>query len=161
MATAIPDLWPSDIDVQVVPPLDILKAQEATLAQKTKGILQAKVSTTATDKLVQHDLDLIAPSLHFYRERILSVTHDRGFIYPVRVSSGVFDPNTSMRLSQLQQALLADPGRNQRIAATEEEFINLVRQVLQSDEVRALIQSLIARSNELNRKAAQDMPPSA
>lgn len=161
MATAIPDLWPSDIDLQVVPPLNILKAQEATLAQKTKGILQAKVSTTVTDKLVQYDLDLIAPALNFYRERILSVTHDNGFIYPVRITSEVFDPNTSMSLSRLQRAMSADPGRSQRTAATEEEFINLVRQVLQSNDVRALIQSLIARSNELNEKAAQDMPPSA
>ena len=33
-------------------------------------------------------------------------------------------------------------------AATEQEFIELVRQVLHSSTVRSLIQSLIARSNE-------------
>jgi hypothetical protein len=141
--TTIPDLWSNDIKVNVLPPIAVLKAQEGLLARKTQGMLQAKLSTTETEKLVQHQLDLIAPSLNFYRERLLSVTHDREMLYPVTVTAEAFAPkplNSNQPFMLLQSVM-------QRRAATDDEFIEMVREVLQSDRVRALIHSLIARIN--------------
>jgi hypothetical protein len=141
MTTTIPDLWSDDIRVNVRPPVTVLRAQEGLLAKKTQGILQAKLLTSATETLVQHSLYLIAPALNFYRVSLLSATHDREMVYPVTVTAQCWFSE-----------FLPDEGEEvekKRVAATEEEFIDLVRQALRSTEVRGLIQSLIARSNEI------------
>jgi hypothetical protein len=157
MTTAIPDLWAEDIKVDVLPPLAILKAQEGLLARKTQGMLEAKLTTLESENLVQHQLDLVAPSLNFYRERLLTATHDRVRLYPVVVTAECFTPKPQGFFASLQtlppvltRALI--PESIQRKAATEEEFIQLVREVLQSEEVRALISSLIACINQGERE---------
>ena len=146
MTTAIPDLWSDDIHVDVLPPIAVLRAQEGLLAKKTQGILQAKLLTSENETRVQHSLFLIAPVLNFYRVEILSAKHDREMIYPVTVTAqcwfSEFLPDGDEEIDK------------RRVAATAEEFINLVRQALRSPEVRGLIESLIARSNEI-----RDHPP--
>jgi hypothetical protein len=144
MTTAIPDLWSDDIRVDVLPPVTVLRAQEGLLATKTQGILQAKLLTSATESLVQHSLDLIAPALNFYRVSLLSATHDREMVYPVTVTAQCW-------FSEFLPAG-AEPIEKRRVAATAEEFIDLVREALRSTEVRGLIQSLIARSNEIREQ---------
>jgi hypothetical protein len=150
MATTIPDLWPDDIKVEVLPPLAILKAQEGLLARKTQGKLQAKLTRTESERLVQYQLDLIAPSLNFYRELLLSARHKRGRYYPVDVTAECLTPKslgpTRARGGGMQDDI--DSPAVQQRATTDEEFIRLVREVLQSGEVRSLIHSLIARINE-------------
>lgn len=144
MSTAIPDLWPDDIRADVRPPVVVLRAQESLLAKKTQGILQAKLLTSESEKLVNHSLTLIAPALNFYRVNLLSATHDQEMVYPVTVTARCWFSD-----------FLPDGGEEiekRRVAATEEEFIDLVRQALQSAEVRGLIQSLIARSNENHQR---------
>ncbi|HZV07208.1 MAG TPA: hypothetical protein VE999_19150 [Gemmataceae bacterium] len=169
MNTTIPDCWP-DIKVDVLPPLAILKAQEGLLARRMQGMLEAKVTTIEAGNLVQHQLDLIAPSLNFYRERLLTATHDRLRLYPVTVAAECFAEKSEVSqgprpLSPLQAALAPlqaavkafsethialVPEVVQRQASTDEEFVQLVRKVLQSAEVRALMASLIARINQAN-----------
>jgi hypothetical protein len=156
MATSIDDLWPLDINLNVLPPIAVLKAQEGLLARHTNGMLQAKLTTTESNNLVQHQLDLIAPSLNFYRVRLLSATHNREMLYPVTVTSESFVPNSS-KISLVAQRL-ADPSMDQRTAATDEEFIRLVREVLQSAYVRALIHSLIARINQRPDSSQENGP---
>jgi hypothetical protein len=164
MATAIPDLWSDDIKVNVLPPVAVLKAQESLLARKTQGMLQAKLTTTETDKLVQHSLDLIAPGLNFYRERLLSATHDRDMLYPVTVTAEAFAPKPRNTIEAVGMSIhgslvrALDPSVIQRRAATDEEFIRLVREVLHSDLVRALIHSLIARINGQNAEQPGNGP---
>ncbi len=149
MATTIPDLWSDDIKVNVLPPIAILRAQEGRLSQKTQGMLQAKLTTTETDQLVQHQLDLIAPGLNFYRERLLSATHAIDRLYPVTVTALAFapKPRTPLQAVTASFAHAIDPSLLQRQAVTDDEFIRLVQEVLQSQTVRALIHSLIARIN--------------
>ncbi len=153
------DLWP-DIKVNVLLPIAVLKAQEGLLARKTQGMLQAKLTTTESEKLVQHSLDLIAPGLNFYRERLLSATHDRVMLYPVTVTAEAFaskplNPAQAMGL-EVQRKL--DPSLIQRQAATDEDLIQLVRNVLQSEYVRALIHSLIARINAQDAEEPKNGP---
>jgi hypothetical protein len=138
MATTIPNLWSDDISVDVLSPLAILRAQAAQLGRMTKGLLKAEVATTTgTNKWVQHQLDLMAPVLDYYRHRVLTARHHMDMVYPVTVDAECFnDPTGSPELG------------SSREAPTEEEFIQLVRQALQSNEVKLVIQSLIARSNE-------------
>lgn len=161
MNTTIPDLWADDIKVDILPPLAILKAQEGLLVRKTQGMVEAKLTTIESGDLVQHQLDLVAPSLNFYRERLLTATHDRLKPYPVVVAAECFASKsevshgplaplhlTAKALTDLHRALV--PETSQRKAATDEEFVQLIREVLQSTEVRALISSLIARINQNN-----------
>jgi hypothetical protein len=163
MATTIPDLWSDDIKVNVLPPLVILKAQEGSLARRTKGMLQARLTTVESGKRVQHQLDVIAPSLDAYRERLLSAAHDREMLYPVTVVSEAFvpEPTSPLGLPGTVQAVSA----SQRQAVTDDDFIQLVREVLHSRWVRALIHSLIARINaqtsdtEANATEQQDNSP--
>src|SRR6266511_2111122 len=130
MTTAVPDLWSEDIKVNVLPSIAVLKTQEGLLARKTQGMLQARLTTTETDTLVQHSLDLIAPALNFDRERLLSATHDREMLYPVTVTAEAFAPGPLNSMQALSDAVLrkTDPSRIQRRAATDEDFIRLVRE---------------------------------
>src|ERR1019366_2314383 len=81
------DFWSDDIKVGVLTPLMILRAQEPSLRKKTKGILQAKVETVVTETRTIHNLNLIAPALGNYKEKILSVAHKPDFAYPCEVNS--------------------------------------------------------------------------
>jgi hypothetical protein len=147
MTKTIPDLWPSDVKVDVLPPIAILEVQEGSLARRTQGMLQAKLTTTETETLVQHQLDLIAPSLNFYRERLLAATHDRIMVHPVTVTASSFAPkpdngkglggHTRSAIDSIRQHLIC-LGWDQRKAATDEGFLQLIRDVLHSEEVRAL-----------------------
>jgi len=172
MTTTIPDLWSNDIKVDVRSPLAILKAQEGILAQKTSGLLQATVSSVETETLVQHQLDLVAPSLQFYRERVLTAEHHRNRYYPVFVRAECFDPvlrrtqkwpsGWTQPIVQSLAAMAASSGSDVppgEKAATEQEFVDLIRKVLQSQPVRSLIQSLIARINETSPPEAPENEP--
>jgi hypothetical protein len=146
------DLWPDDIKVEVQSPYAILMSQKSLLATKTKDILRADVSVTTTDSQTRLGFDLIAPSLENYRRTILYATSKKDDVYPVTVEADCFLPRSPTTLPEVlekvsQRGLGAksNPGRQ---AATQQEFIDLVGQVLRSAEVRSLIQSLIARSNE-------------
>ncbi len=167
MTPTIPDLWSDDIRVDVLTPLAILRAQETFLRPRTKGILQATVSTAMAEDLVQHQFDLTAAVLG-YSERVLTATHHRLRPYPVKVVAPCFASPSKNIVEFLVQGPVR-PGSDMREAATQEEFVGLVREVLRSADVRSLIQSLIARSNEApfspplpasNGNEGPDSPPS-
>ncbi len=176
--TAIPDLWPEDIRVDVIDPIAILRVQEAALTNKTHGLLRAEVRSfekKEQDKeygaAITHNFDLIAPALGEYRVTLLRAIHSTALIYPVLVQSRVFDPDFKIKNvdvpniggigvgglgdmyastfsaidSKIREPYKPDPEYRQ--AATQDEFIKLVTEVLQSVWVRSLVQSLIARSN--------------
>jgi len=154
MAT-IPDLWSDDIKVDVVTPLAILRAQVGSIQRKTKGLLQAEVTTTTSDAgWVRHQLDLIAPVLDGYRHRLFAATHEKDLVYPVKIEAECFRPESPEDFAQLFSAVTKFQKDERPTAQTEQEFIELLSQVLHSGEVRSIIQSLIARSNE-----RQERPP--
>ena len=130
----------------------------------TKGLLDAEVSTVTSDTgAVQHQLDLIAPALR-YRHRVLTVKHNRDLVYPVTVEAECFQPKPKVQTIGEMLAISdpfsrpAKPEDWRPQANTEQEFIDLVSKVLRSGEVRSIIQSLIARSNEQRSDSAA--PPS-
>ncbi len=161
MATTIPDLWSSDIQVDVLTPVAILRMQVSYFDKKTQGILQAGVSTTSTDDRHLHGLDLIAPLLDHYRKTLLTAEHRRDEAYPVVITSQALVPEDKRSGKKPYFDEIEVPGGvgqvdpSRREANTQEEFIELVRQVLQSGTVRSLIQSLIARSNEVRERSSQ------
>jgi hypothetical protein len=141
----IPDLWSDDVKVDVLTPLAILRTQKAYLERRTQGILRAQVATTTTDAWVQHQLELVAPALNQYRTVVLTARHNADLVYPVIVRSLDY-------LAPPLSPSRAAPGAAEapeRLANSQDEFIALVREILRSGPVRSLIQSLIARSNEV------------
>jgi hypothetical protein len=151
MPDTIPNLWASDISVDVVPPVAILQMQAGILKRMTKGLLEGEVSTTyGNNDRVQHQLDVIAPALGYYRHRLLSATHDRELVYPVTVEAECFLPAGIDAVLPALKAndLLQGVDKSKPKAATQEEFLDLVGKVLRSQQVKSLIQSLIARINE-------------
>ena len=153
MPSIIPNLWPNDIEVDVVPPVTILRAQASHLGPLTRGILEAEVTTvTANGDRLAHRLDLIAPALGDYRRTILTLTHNRDMFYPVTLEAECFRPKSKGLLGTPLSEVLT--GEWRPLVATQNELIDRTRQVLQSVEVRSLIQSLIARSKEQQPEGA-------
>jgi len=136
MTAKIPDLWPAELSERVLTPAAILKAQATILGERTKGVLEAEVSSrpeqTKEGQLVTvYDFDVIAPALNGYRKTILRVEHGKDIIYPVYIKS-------------------LGPGIPQ--AANDQKFLEVLGSHLQSQPVMSLIQTLIARSNEAQKQ---------
>jgi hypothetical protein len=164
MTATIPNLWPDDIKVDVLPPLVILRAQASKIHQLTKGVLLGEVtSIEGSDGFVTHRLDLIAPALDNRRVRILSATHREGF-YPVVIEAECYRPKARSVAEMMHLGTLFDmkvgttwpDATNWRpVAAGQSEFVKYIGEVLKSKEVRAVIDSLLALSNEKNQPAEE------
>ena len=133
MSMTIRDLWPADaLASDVLSPVAILRIQAARLGERTKGLLEAEVTTTSDGAQVSHEFRLIAPALNRYCYDLFSISHRQQLVYPATIESEAFD----------------EPA----IAHSQDEFISDIRTILSSSTTRAVIHSLIARSND-------DSPP--
>lgn len=132
----IPNLWPDQIKVDILPPVVVLKAQAATLGRITQGIVEAEVATDESRGTVSHRLELAVPALDGARHWVLTVTHAADKLYPVAVDAECYrpDPDAGYEISPSE-------------AGTYQQYLDLLRQVFGSPEVTSLLQTLIARSN--------------
>jgi hypothetical protein len=164
MTATIPNLWPDDIKVDVLPPLAILRVQASKIHQLTKGVLLGDIQTlTGSDGFVSHRLDLIAPTLDNRRKSVVSVTHREAF-YPVVIEADCYRPKIQQQPIGYAGAAMSlvigapewpDAKDWRPIADSQEEFLRRVGEVLKSKEVRAVIDSLLALSNEKNQPAEE------
>jgi hypothetical protein len=162
MTGVIPNLWPNDIKATVASPLAILRAQGGYLEEQTKGILSAEVVTREEGEELLHAFNLVAPALDMYRHHILDAKHHKNLQYPVQVLSEY--PKRRRDGIQLPP-LPPSPALDRLIvpptADSDDEFIALVGKILHSADVKALMASLVARSNEVTRDVPDETPPSA
>lgn len=144
MPATIPNLWPkNDVSVNVLSPVAILRAQASSLTQMTKGLLQGEVTSIALESgRTQYHLDIVAPALENYRHRLLSVTQPSKMNYPVSFLG--------------QEPILGYKG-DDTLAYSEQQFINKLQDVLNSEAAVAVLQSLISRSNEAQESSTQDV----
>lgn len=148
MTTLPQNLWPEDIRADLASPAAILRAQVSHLSRLTNDILAAAHATSRSESVnedeivVTHEFDLLAPALDGYRHRILTARHALIFVYPVRILS--FARPTDGRLDVDKDGW--------RLASTELEFVAAVRAILRSREVQSVVDSLLARSNELRER---------
>jgi len=134
MAETIPDLWPDYVTVtQVLTPLAVLRYQAGQLRQKTKNLLEAEVVSEVAGDQVNHHFDLIAPALSRYRYRLFTASHATDMAYPVVIDFSSYVEGFS----------------ETKEASTQESFFQLVGKIFNSRHTRSVIQSLLARSNEL------------
>ena len=137
MTAKIPNLWPEELTETVLTPAAILKAQATNLGEQTKGVLEAEVSrreesTKEGQTIIIYDFDVIAPALNGYRKTILQVNHAKDAIYPVYIKSlGTGIPQ----------------------AANDQRFLEVLGSHLQSQSIVSLLQTLIARSNEVEQQS--------
>lgn len=141
MAQRIPNLWSEkDVKVEVLSPVAILHTQAANLETMTKGLIEAEITMLSNERgETLYNLDLVAPALGGYRHRLFGISHKQDMVYPVKF---VLESTQTFPLF----ARLNGKGE---IAETEAAFLEKLGEVLQSSTVNAVIQSLIARSNEV------------
>ena len=170
MTATIPNLWPDDIKVDLLPPVTILRVQAGQLSRLTGGILDADVTTVTGDKdFVVHRLDVVASALAGRRYRVLTATH-RADYYPVVLEAECFRPKTrttkynpfespgGIVTTRTENLTWPDATDWRPAPANQDEFIERVREVLRSKEVRAVIESLIVLSNERSLQADDANP---
>ena len=125
------DLWPADFGTPNVRlPVVILREQAALLGRKTGNLVEAEVRTNpgaVSPKDLEYRFFLVAPALDHYRYYLFMIVHSVGDTYPVRFypkeSEGEFDEIHS-----------------------EQELVNRLAEVFNSDDTKRVIQSLIAQS---------------
>lgn len=149
MENRIRNLWPEDISVDVLSPVAALRSQAGLLREKTKGLVDAEVVDETIkvnqSEQVQLRLNLIAPMLKNARFGILTATHDSEQVYPVEVQADIFRPTDESDVGYWSPPLAVD----------ESEFFQLLRKVLNSPHTKSLINSIIARSNDLKSASKQ------
>lgn len=125
-------LWSADISPSVRSPREILEAQADALRQQTDNLLAAEVviDHDRAECIVRLTLDVAVPGLEGSRYRVLAACHPADRVYPCRLAEG-------------------------DAAHTHEEFTELVRRVLNSDEIKALALSLLDRAR---RERRPDVP---
>lgn len=172
MPTEIPDLWGSDIDVSVVPPVVILRTQAQALSRRTGGMLTADVTSTSSTNSgeskqpVSHQLLLHAPSIN-YTEHLLSISHTSDKLYPVEVALPVaisWLPG-KVQASPFKVGLEAilDPAspRFSISCSTQEGLLDALRVALNSPPTKAALNSLLARVNESKLASMHAFTPPA
>ncbi len=129
------DLWAEIPEVTELTPKDLMKEQAAYLKQKTKGLLNAEVSTSRTingDEIITpqymnetftQTFSLVVPTLK-YRYDLFSVSH---YIlgYPAEFH---YDDDKKM------------------IANNEVEFLDILKYILRSDKTSHILASLLAQA---------------
>ncbi len=141
MTTDPLDLWPDAIQVAPLTPLRILRLQADRLREKTQGRLVAEVLSAGKGSPVAvpnewgptfvHRFEIVAGALNGYRHQLVVCIHQQEFAYPVLVVAG---------------------GRSEDgdgdLASSQEEFMRIMKDILNSKQTVALISSLLARIAE-------------
>lgn len=161
MVATIPDLWPG-LKLDTLSPATILRQQVSYIRVKSNGILDAELSTvTGTGDFVIHRLDLIAPIMGRAKYRVMTTTHREAY-YPVQIEADCYRLNekkaestfqitaeTAVNITRFGQQIIWPAEDDWRpVASDQESFLSRIKEVLASKEVRAVIESFIARSNE-------------
>jgi len=127
----------------------MLKEQVETLSTTTKGVLEGSIERTLTrPDHVQLKLWVAAPALN-YKHLVLSATYRKRLPYPVTVAAECYKV----------QGLVGENLHGSRTAANPEAFQKLLREILVSPEVEAVLLSLIARSNDPSDTEFTDSGP--
>ena len=127
MPEAALDLWPDIHAAKPRTPLSIMKQQAVMLGKHTSNLLEAEVTTDIYDGDFRHRFVIAVPALD-YRYELFTVSHDP-MLYPITVSSVRYENYTGR--SKLQN---------------EQEFVDWLKSVLNSDETKRILASLLAQA---------------
>jgi hypothetical protein len=137
MEGASPDLWPDLEQLQVVPPVAILREQAAALGKKTNCLLGGRVDTSITPAgRFKHSFYIVAPALDNYTYNLFWIEHDTDQ-YPVLVPK--LDP--------------AVPGPSEVKIGSENELVEYIRTVFNSDKTKKIVGGLLTQVQATTEKA--------
>lgn len=172
MPTQIPSLWPDNIDVDVVPPIAVLRHQASELRERTKGLLEAEVRSWPSKQeqgRIIHEFQIRAPALEGYTYSLFRIWHNKDFVYPAEI---YFEPWVSQAKTEYfekQKRLLPaqmfgpyavadlEPS-GIRSAATQTEFLEAMSDLLTSPRTKSVLMSLIARIKQAET-GEEEQPP--
>jgi hypothetical protein len=118
MRESIPDLWPEIEQTELLPPVAILREQAALLGKKTNHLLEGQVVTKTDVGRFFHSFYIVAPALSSYTYRLFGINHDEN-LYPVQADSASL--------------------------GSEQELLEHIRKILNSDKTKRVIGSLLAQ----------------
>lgn len=123
------DLWPEEFgELDVIPPLTILREQADAITAKTKQRIRGQV-TQMTDRIGRWDFtyvfDLVAPFLDEYTYGLFRISHDL-VMYPVLVSGNML--------------------REEQLCPNSDDFIETLREVFASDDTKRVIKALLSQT---------------
>lgn len=134
------NLWPQEItEVEVKPPVAILREQASLLGRKTQGIVEARVRQVVAEGEAEfaYRFDLVAPALGQYAYSLFHVTHEIE-LYPARFV---------VELSMARE-ITGDARLSTRVleAESEDKFIEVLRCILHASKTTHIIGSLLAQA---------------
>ncbi len=141
----IPNLFESIIDTNVLSPISVLKAQAEGLEVASKGLLRAIVGTSQEEELLRHNFDVLAPAVG-YQQTVFYAVHHHERVYPVSVSAEVFAVGGSQSDFARKRGSAMEGYAK---AESDDSLLEILNVLFTSREIRALFNSLIARSNEV------------
>jgi hypothetical protein len=154
------DLWPDTFSIEGLnAPVNLLREQAALLGKKTNNLVQADVKQDKSSfGKFTYSFYLAAPALN-YQYRLFQIHHDVS-LYPVIVLvenaisveiSADFE-RASKQFNLTDLAKMMDPSAEREDvrfkglqAQSEEEFVSLVREVLNSTKTVRIISALLAQ----------------
>jgi len=141
------DLWPEDIRVvKEKAPVTILREQASLLGAKTKNIVTAEVKRVTVLKRPDFCFDfyIVGPALGNYRYKLFEIRHGID-LYPVTIELG--DPEWAREVARHFEAWVKElsPGTSVQVR-TEEEFVEYLRRIFESQKTRQVIRAILAQS---------------
>ena len=138
------DLWPTDLpeDSLTITPVAILRQQATLLGNRTKNIVEARVKPpmeTLPDKKFYYRFDIVAPCLGDYFYSLFTISHPIEF-YPVEFDIPM------MILEDMAKNLGCEVVDVEKIANTEDEFIEIVKTIFATNKARQVIEAILAQS---------------
>jgi len=138
-----PDFWPKEIALKVVSPKVNLTAAATQLQARTKGVLAADIFEEAGRSSGEVTLKFTIRAVPIgYREDVLFVHHGQQQVYPAQIEAACFFYDGSFHNdSRVKETMYS--------ASDQDDFVRGLTMALHSVETTSLLQSLVARMNEL------------
>jgi len=141
--TEIVDLWPDKIAVEkLITPVTILRQQASLLGKKTKNIVQGEVEDLRAFNLndFKYAFYFVAPALENYRYKLLDIFYELS-LYPVKidVEEEVYEEMPDKYINIFKHESI--------IANSEEEFMEILKVIFNSEKVLRVISVLLSQSD--------------
>jgi len=155
MSSILRDLWPGDIGSEdVISPEEILKYQAEQLEKRTNGLLAGDVVRHENPDRIVLGFEVVATRAEV-RARLFEVQHRVEYEYPALIvppDEKLPDFLTVRSVARsIMEAARSQTGRdspkNEWLATSPKEFSEKVEAVLARPGVKAVVISLLARSN--------------
>jgi hypothetical protein len=160
------DLWPDDIgDNFPRSPVTVLREQASALGQRTKNIVEADVAMfdiefSNQNQFFKYVFIIIAPALGKYKYNLFYISHNIQ-LYPVEfdLDTDIFNEVIAIEGMPNKKASSDDDNpfyipETKVTAETEEDFLRILKIILNSKKTRNIVSALLSQSVGIERRPA-------